>query len=139
MFERYTEKARRTIFFARYEASQYGSPYIEAEHILLGILREDYRIVCLLKEGKIESIRKHIDVESPKRKKVSTSVDLALSVEAQHVLSTLPKKRTGWTTSTSGRNTSPWVCFASKSVLPQRFCKRKAARSQICDWLFQDS
>ena len=25
MFERYTEKARRVIFFARYEASQYGS------------------------------------------------------------------------------------------------------------------
>jgi ATP-dependent Clp protease ATP-binding subunit ClpC len=29
MFERYTEKARRVIFFARYEASQLGSPYIE--------------------------------------------------------------------------------------------------------------
>src|ERR1700735_2458465 len=28
VFERYTEKARRVIFFARYEASQYGSPYI---------------------------------------------------------------------------------------------------------------
>jgi ATP-dependent Clp protease ATP-binding subunit ClpC len=41
MFERYTEKARRVIFFARYEASQYGSPYIETEHLLLGSLRED--------------------------------------------------------------------------------------------------
>ena len=41
MFEQYTERARRVIFFARYEASQFGSPYIEAEHILLGILRED--------------------------------------------------------------------------------------------------
>jgi ATP-dependent Clp protease ATP-binding subunit ClpC len=29
------------IFFARYEASQYGSPYIETEHLLLGLLRED--------------------------------------------------------------------------------------------------
>ena len=26
MFERYTEKARRVIFFARYEASQFGAP-----------------------------------------------------------------------------------------------------------------
>jgi len=25
MFERYTERARRVIFFARYEASQFGS------------------------------------------------------------------------------------------------------------------
>ena len=41
MFERYTEKARRVIFFARYEASQFGSPYIETEHLLLGLLRED--------------------------------------------------------------------------------------------------
>ena len=37
MFERYTEKARRVIFFARYEASQFGSPYIETEHLLLGL------------------------------------------------------------------------------------------------------
>src|SRR5712664_3517974 len=41
VFERYTEKARRVIFFARYEASQYGSPYIETEHLLLGLMRED--------------------------------------------------------------------------------------------------
>ncbi|MFZ0862910.1 MAG: Clp protease N-terminal domain-containing protein [Candidatus Sulfotelmatobacter sp.] len=44
MFERYTEIARRVIFFARYEASQFGSPYIETEHLLLGLLREDSRV-----------------------------------------------------------------------------------------------
>ena len=42
MFERHTEKARRTIFFARYEASQFGSPTIEAEHLLLGLMREEH-------------------------------------------------------------------------------------------------
>ena len=41
MFERYTEKARRVIFFARYEASQFGAHAIEPEHVLLGLLRED--------------------------------------------------------------------------------------------------
>ena len=41
MFERYTEPARRTLFFARYEASQFGSLSIEAEHLLLGLLREE--------------------------------------------------------------------------------------------------
>jgi hypothetical protein len=40
MFERHAEKARRVIFFARYEASQYGSRYIESEHILLALQRE---------------------------------------------------------------------------------------------------
>ena len=41
MFEKFTEKARRVVFFARYEASQFGSPHIETEHMLLGLLRED--------------------------------------------------------------------------------------------------
>ena len=41
MFEKYTEKARRVMFFARYEASQMGSKRIEAEHVLLGLIRED--------------------------------------------------------------------------------------------------
>lgn len=40
MFDRYTESARRVIFFARYEASQYGNPQIGTEHLLLGLLRE---------------------------------------------------------------------------------------------------
>jgi ATP-dependent Clp protease ATP-binding subunit ClpC len=40
MFERYTEGARRVIFFARFEASQYGGPTIDPEHMLLGLLRE---------------------------------------------------------------------------------------------------
>jgi hypothetical protein len=34
MFERYTESARRALFFARWEASQLGSLSIEAEHLL---------------------------------------------------------------------------------------------------------
>src|SRR5271163_3661203 len=52
MFERYTEKARRAIFFARYEASQYGSTTIETEHLLLGILREDHGIARKFLNGK---------------------------------------------------------------------------------------
>ena len=38
MFERYTERARRVLFFARYEASQLGSISIETEHLLLGLM-----------------------------------------------------------------------------------------------------
>src|SRR5205823_8267213 len=40
MFERYTEDARRVIFYGRYEASQFSSLYIETEHLLLAISRE---------------------------------------------------------------------------------------------------
>ena len=60
MFERYTEKARRVIFFARYEASQFGSPYIETEHLLLGLLREDKALTnrFLRSHASVESIRR---------------------------------------------------------------------------------
>jgi ATP-dependent Clp protease ATP-binding subunit ClpC len=40
MFERFTEQARRTLFFARYKASRLGVPSIETEHLLLGLIRE---------------------------------------------------------------------------------------------------
>jgi ATP-dependent Clp protease ATP-binding subunit ClpC len=44
MFERYTESARRVIFWARYIASQIGSQEIQTEHLLLGLLRQDMRL-----------------------------------------------------------------------------------------------
>jgi ATP-dependent Clp protease ATP-binding subunit ClpC len=88
MFERYTEKSRRVIFFARYEASQFGSPYIETEHLLLGLLREDKALTnrFLRSHGSVESIRKQIDAHTIVREKVSTSVDLPLSDESKRVL-----------------------------------------------------
>ena len=39
VFERYTESARRALFFARYEASELSRRSIETEHLLLGVLR----------------------------------------------------------------------------------------------------
>src|SRR5271157_2215742 len=88
MFERYTEKARRVIFFARYEASQFGCPFIETEHLLLGLLREDKALTnrFLRSHASIESIRKQVEVRTPVRDKVSTSVDLPLSQECKRVL-----------------------------------------------------
>src|SRR3569833_230007 len=91
MFERYTEKARRVIFIARYEASQFGSPYIETEHLLLGLLREDKQLAnrFLRSHAAIESIRKQIEAHTTAREKVSTSVDLTFSHERMRVLSYL--------------------------------------------------
>ena len=88
MFERYTEKARRVIFFARYEASQFGSPYIETEHLLLGLIREDKALAnrFLRSHAAIESIRKQIEAHTTMREKVSTSIDLPLSHECKRVL-----------------------------------------------------
>src|SRR5258708_22672644 len=87
MLERYTEKARRAVFFARYEASQFGSPYIETEHLLLGILREDKTLTntFLHSLASVESIRKQIEKHTLVREKVSTSVDLPLNNECKRI------------------------------------------------------
>src|ERR1022692_4450421 len=91
MFERFTEKARRAVFFARNEASQHGTPYIETPSLLLGIVREDKDLMArLLPAGAEELIRLIADVEAlfPKFSgKISTSVDLPLSRVAKLALS----------------------------------------------------
>lgn len=88
MFERYTEKARRIVFFARYEASEFGSPTIETEHLLLGILREDKALAnrFLPSNDSVASIRQRIRALTPLREKISTSADLPLSHESKRVL-----------------------------------------------------
>jgi len=89
MFERYTEKARRVIFFARYEASQFGAPAIEPEHLLLGLMREDKTLTGRIfprAQVSIESIRKEIEGRTLLREKISTSVELPLAPETKRVL-----------------------------------------------------
>jgi hypothetical protein len=88
MFERYTEKARRVIFFARYEASQYGSPYIETEHLLLGLLREDRALAKWFPgESSVEpGIRTEIEGQITQRERISTAVEVPLTEECAKVL-----------------------------------------------------
>jgi ATP-dependent Clp protease ATP-binding subunit ClpC len=88
MFERYTETARRVIFHARYEASKFGSEYIETEHLLLGILRTDGFLAMRLFKApeKLASLRERIEKQFPQREKISTSVDLPVSQQCRRVL-----------------------------------------------------
>ena len=88
VFERYTEKARRLIFFARYEASQFGSPEIESEHLLLGLLREGKSVLnsILGTESSEEEIRRAIASSTKMREKAPTSVDLPLTDECKRIL-----------------------------------------------------
>ena len=70
MFERYTEAARRVLFFARYEADRMKSASVESEHLLLGLIRETGGMVPrLLARAGIapETIRKDIDGLRPRQ------------------------------------------------------------------------
>lgn len=86
MFERYTEKARRVIFFSRYEASQYGAPEIDTQHLLLGLLRENKHFQRWLPNTNLESLHAKIDKHLTRRALTSTAVDLPLSNSARRVL-----------------------------------------------------
>jgi ATP-dependent Clp protease ATP-binding subunit ClpC len=88
MFERFTEKARRVIFFSRYEASQYGSHYIETEHLLLGLLREDHALTkFFLGEGDIlTEFRTEIEKHIKRGERISTSVEVPLTDASKKIL-----------------------------------------------------
>src|SRR5436190_1745924 len=40
MWQRFTERARRVVFFAQEEAGRLGENYVSTEHLLLGLIRE---------------------------------------------------------------------------------------------------
>jgi ATP-dependent Clp protease ATP-binding subunit ClpC len=89
MFERYTERARRVLFFARYEASQLGGLAIESEHLLLGLIREGKGLTARIfarARLPLEQLRKEIEGRTVVRDLVSTSVEIPFSAETKRIL-----------------------------------------------------
>ncbi len=86
MFERYTERAKRAIYFARHEASQLGGNAIEPEHLLLGLLRELPAAVAGRLRISIERVRGEVQSHVLLRDTVSTSAGIPLSAESKRVL-----------------------------------------------------
>ena len=138
MFERYTEKARRTIFFGRYEASQVGSAYIESEHLLLGILREDKALAnaFLHSYATLESVRKQVEGRTAIREKASTSIDLPLSDECKRILTHATEEADRLSHKSIGTQhlflgvLREQNCFAAK-LLQERGIALETAREQI--------
>jgi ATP-dependent Clp protease ATP-binding subunit ClpC len=90
MFERYTERSRRVIFFARYEALQYGSPMISPEHILLGLMREDKtissRFLPLRNALSVDAVRREVEERIVLRDRIPQSAELHLAPETKKIL-----------------------------------------------------
>lgn len=88
MLERYSEKARRVIFFARYFAARSGSPEIESELLLMGLLREDKDIGnrFLGSPWVAEEVWRKIQQRRPAREKLSASVEIPLSSTSKRAL-----------------------------------------------------
>jgi len=90
MFEKYTDKARRVLFFARYEASQFGASTITSAHLLLGLIREAERTTMQMLEQmgiNIKVLKERIVSQAAYKKQVAaTTVEIPLSEETKRVL-----------------------------------------------------
>ena len=88
MFERYTQTARRVIFAAVYMARRVGSPTIETEHLLLGVLREDKSLArrFLGSPWAAETVWTRIEKIKPVGEKIPGSFEVPLSSESKRVL-----------------------------------------------------
>jgi uncharacterized protein (TIGR03435 family) len=89
MFERFTEGARRALFFARFEASQIGSTSIDTEHLLLGLMRESTGLVNRLFADAgiaLDDIRDEVLRRVPARTATPESMEIPFSACAKNVL-----------------------------------------------------
>jgi ATP-dependent Clp protease ATP-binding subunit ClpC len=93
VFEKFTEKARRVMFFARYEASQFGAESIQSGHLLLGLLREAEKTSTQLLDRmgvQTSALRERlIAALTPRDKKItpsSTSIDIPMEEEVKRIL-----------------------------------------------------
>jgi len=89
MFERFNEHVRRSLFFARYEASRSSSRSIGSEHLLLGMLREADPVMTDLIERldvDVRTLRDELLGDRVSVERVSTSPDLPLAEETKKAL-----------------------------------------------------
>ena len=91
MFERYTDRARRVLFFARYEASQLGSTSIGSEHLFLGLLRDGgapgFSAQTFARAGvDYLAVRQELSDAAAGSAKVATSVEMPFAPPAKAAL-----------------------------------------------------
>lgn len=92
MFERFTERARWAIHWARSEAGRLGSPRMSPEHLLLGVLHEEKSFFYAENaEDLIGKIEKTVPRGSP----IPATADMPLSDEAKRILSTTAEGANG--------------------------------------------
>jgi Clp amino terminal domain, pathogenicity island component len=138
MFERYTEKARHTILFARREAGQFCSAYIQSEHLLLGVLRADQSLAntFLHSPETVKGLYQQIAGPTGIREKRSFSEDMPLSNESKRILAYAAEEADSLSHNFPGTGhlllgiLREQHCFAAK-LLRERGIGLEMAREQI--------
>ena len=97
VFERYTERARRAVFYARYEAAHSGPP-IEPEHLLLGIIRDDggmMRGILAKRSIEVGDLQRELESLRPARPEPPVGMDIPLSGRSMRALELAERESAG--------------------------------------------
>jgi ATP-dependent Clp protease ATP-binding subunit ClpA len=89
VFERYSESARRALFYARLEAEITQSETIESTHVLLGVLCENEQSVAtLLSTVNIDphAFRKSLTAEEVPLPRIPQRAELPIADDAKRIL-----------------------------------------------------
>ena len=143
MFERYTESARRVLFFARYEASRRGAVTIHTEHVLLGLIRESRGIVARVFvhfQVSVGDIRASIEQQAVRGEYVSTSVEMPFEADTKQALVFAAEEADRLRHDYIGTEHVLLALLRQEttvagSILAERGLRLEDVRTKIVDWL----
>ncbi len=88
MWQRFTERARKVVFYAQEEAQKFGEGYVSTEHLLLGLVRESDSVAARVLEKlgvSLTKIRAEVEKQLP-RGESRPSQDMTLTPRAKRVI-----------------------------------------------------
>ncbi|MFI5387193.1 MAG: Clp protease N-terminal domain-containing protein, partial [Fimbriimonadales bacterium] len=88
MWQRFTERARKVVFYAQEEAERFGEGYVSTEHLLLGLLREDDTVASRVLEKfgvSLKRARTEVEKQLPSGEN-RPSQDMTLTPRAKRVI-----------------------------------------------------
>ncbi len=88
MWQRFTERARKVVFYAQEEAQRFGEGYVSTEHLLLGLVRESDSVAARVLEKlgvSLNRIRAEVEKQLP-RGDARPSQDMTLTPRAKRVI-----------------------------------------------------
>ncbi len=88
MWQRFTERARKVVFYAQEEAQRFGEGYVSTEHLLLGLVRETDSVAARVLEKlsvSLNRIRAEVEKQLP-RGDARPTQDMTLTPRAKRVI-----------------------------------------------------
>lgn len=88
MWQRFTERARKVVFYAQEEAQRFGEGYVSTEHLLLGLVRESDSVAARVLDRlgvSLSRIRAEVERQLP-RGDARPSQDMTLTPRAKRVI-----------------------------------------------------